>query len=202
MRLFIAVDPSAAAITALAAAQDALRATIACKRWTDLAGTHLTLHFLGETTEADAAVIDDALAACAREARPFTLALAPLGAFPSAARARVLWAGVGGDVIGLGALHAALGEALRALGRAPEARAFKPHLTLAREPADLAAARLAIRAVTLPSVAWCVDEAILYRSHLGAMGSRYEAIARHCLGPTGASRQVARPERGVTEGRG
>ncbi len=188
VRLFIAVDPSAEALTVLADAQHALRGSIACRSWSNLAGTHLTLHFLGEVAEADVGAIDAALARCAAAAVPFNLALAPIGAFPSPARARVLWAGVGGDLAGLAALHGALGEALRALGRPPEARAFKPHLTLAREPADPAAAGRAIAAITLPPVAWRVAEAVLYRSHLGPTGARYEPLARHRIGPGSLAR--------------
>lgn len=187
MRLFIAVDPGAEALQALAQAQRGLMEQIACRRWTEVAGSHLTLHFLGETTDADAQAIDAALAAAVQAVSSFSLALGPPGAFPSLARPRVLWAGVAGDLASLAALHGAVGEALAALGRPPEARPFRPHLTIAREPADPAAAGRAIAGTTLPAMPWRVEEAVLYCSHLGAEGARYEALARHRLGPADAS---------------
>ena len=182
MRLFIAVDPSPEALAALAEAQGQLRAAIACRRWADLAGAHLTLQFLGEVGPDAAAAIAAAIAARAAETPPLALALAPLGAFPTPARPRVLWAGVAGDLPRLAALQAALGEGLRGHGITPEARAFRPHLTLAREPADPGAAGRALAAVVVSPVSWQAGEVVLYRSHLGPQGARYEAIGRHVLG--------------------
>lgn len=182
MRLFIAIDPDEAALAALIEGQRALRARAACRRWSDPGGLHLTLHFLGEVDAAEATRIDAAMAARAAATAPFGLALAGLGAFPSPARARVLWAGVGGDLPALAALQAGLGADLRALGREPEARAFRPHLTLAREPADPTAVAGALAAVALTPVAWEAREVVLYRSHLGPAGARYEVVARHPFG--------------------
>ena len=65
---------------------------------------------------------------------PPSLSLGGAGAFPTAARARVLWTGVQGDRDGLGMLAMRVAAAARR-ARAPpaqESREYEPHLTLAR----------------------------------------------------------------------
>src|SRR5262249_61451644 len=54
-----------------------------------------------------------------------------LGAFPAARIARVIWAGVV-DGASLAALASDVEAALSTLGFSPEARAFRPHVTLGR----------------------------------------------------------------------
>ncbi len=92
----------------------------------------MTLKFLGDVREE---ALDDLCAAlgetCARHA-PFDVDLAGLGAFPSARRACILWAGVGANSDLLRALVTDLDATLAPLGFEREERAFVPHLTLGR----------------------------------------------------------------------
>ena len=97
-------------------------------KWVDPGNFHLTLRFIGETDEAVAADIDEALARL--RARRFTLQLAGTGVF-GADKPRSLWVGVERSPE-LVALRDKIEHALVRVGLAPEPRKFSPHITLAR----------------------------------------------------------------------
>jgi 2'-5' RNA ligase len=94
---------------------------------------HLTLHFLGDVERSTVDVLAEELAATAAREAPLAVEAAGVGAFPSAGRPMILWAGIVGEQLSLlSRLHAVLGEVLAAHGFAVEARPYRPHLTLAR----------------------------------------------------------------------
>ena len=110
----------------------------------------------------------------------FDISIAGLGAFPSPARPRVLWAGLreGGDA--LGALAEAVDVAVARLGFAREDRAFSPHVTLARvrEPRRTPALAEALAAGQTQAFGRVsVREATLMRSDLSPRGARYTPLA-------------------------
>jgi 2'-5' RNA ligase len=76
-------------------------------------------------------------------------------------------------------LAAAVGALLTPLGHEPEARAFHPHLTLARckTPADL---RPVVAALGSDPVgpAWTVSEVVVFESRLRSAGAEYIPRAR------------------------
>src|SRR6516164_1048665 len=86
-------------------------------RWVDPGNFHLTLRFIGETGEAVAADIDDALTRL--RAPRFTLQLAGTGVFGSGDRPRSLWVGVERSPE-LVALRDKIEQALIRLGLPPE----------------------------------------------------------------------------------
>lgn len=90
---------------------------------------HLTLAFIGQVPSARLADIDEALAEV--RGAPFDLSLDGVGHFGTARKVRVLWAGVETNPA-LAALQARVCKALRALRLDMEARAYSPHVTLAR----------------------------------------------------------------------
>ena len=110
-------------------------------RWTRPENVHLlTLKFLGEIREEALGGLCAALSEVCAAYAPFDAGLAGLGAFPSARRARVLWAGVGAGSAGLRSLAAEVDGALAPLGFEREKRPYAPHLTLGRvrgRPANL-----------------------------------------------------------------
>jgi 2'-5' RNA ligase len=178
MRLFIALDLPDDVRAELAAAQARLGGHAV--RWAAAEGMHLTLQFLGEV---EAGRVDGLLAALAVvSAPPFALRLAGLGAFPSAARPRVLWAGLGGDLGALGALQRAVTAATSALGFPPEERPFTPHLTLGRARQDVGDAQIhdlaaALRAVAPPApLGWRAGGPLLFESMSTATGVVYRTI--------------------------
>ena len=104
MRLFVAVAVPVHAADELDDAVAPLRQSWPGLRWTGRDAWHLTLAFLGEVTEPVCARLVPPLERAAGRRPRLPLALGGAGAFPDAARARVLWAGVQGDPRALAAL--------------------------------------------------------------------------------------------------
>jgi len=135
---------------------------------------HLTLRFLGEVEEVG----------CDRIVREmdstglgpaFSLRWGALGAFPRPRRANVLWLGAEQGEAEAESLAAAVEEAVEAAGFPPEDRPFRCHLTLSRIRPDQDVTAV-LDAVPSLGVAMAVDRVVLYRSHLGPGGPRYEEV--------------------------
>jgi 2'-5' RNA ligase len=136
----------------------------------------VTVVFIGAY---EAAPLLAPLAAVAAPREPFSLRLRGCGVFPDRGQPRVLWAGVAGDLAALHDLAAGAHGAVLAAGASPDARPYRPHLTLgmwrAGEPADPGCAP-GLADHTGP--AFTVTALTLYRSRAG----RYEPLARFPLG--------------------
>jgi 2'-5' RNA ligase len=140
---------------------------------------HLTLKFLGGIEESRAADIGAALTAAVAGLPAVDLALRGLGAFPSPARPRVIWAGVDAGGPSLAALAGAVDAGLAALGVPREARGFSAHVTLGRvrEPRrDPALAAALARAAGVELGSSRVDRVVLMRSELSPRGARYSEL--------------------------
>lgn len=151
-------------------------------RWVRPELIHLTLHFLGDTDGARLPAIGRAMDDVVAGRAPFTLALDRLGCFPNPRRPRVIWAGLGGDTAPLLALKAALDEQLAVLGRPPEDKTFRAHLTLGRVKDERAAQSLSLTA-PLPPLAVPVGAIYLMESQLRPDGPIY--TVRHSAGLSG-----------------
>jgi len=122
-KLFVALDLPEAARAALVRLQPAAVPGI---RLTESSQMHLTLHFIGEGE------VERYSAALARVSAPaFPQSLEGVGQFPTAGGTTTLWAGVPPSP-GLLQLREAAATALGVEGFKPEARPYRPHLTLAR----------------------------------------------------------------------
>ncbi len=137
-------------------------------RWMGPEHWHVTLRFLG-TVEVGRAV--SALGRLAGQPG----ALAVVGA----AAVRFGREVIAVPVEGLAPLAAAVDTAFAGLGRDPDHRPFRGHLTLARGKGvgGLAGLRLA------EPLEWPVGSVSLVRSHLGRGGARYEDVAAVDLDP-------------------
>jgi 2'-5' RNA ligase len=122
--------------------------------------------------------VSAALAAAASGADPFDVAVSGLGAFPSAGRARVLWAGVVEGAAPAAELARRVDAALGPLGFPPEPRPFSAHVTVGRvrtpRPNRLLAAALAGGGLFGRQR---VDRLALMRSEMSARGARYTELA-------------------------
>jgi 2'-5' RNA ligase len=106
-------------------------------RWVRPEMLHVTLAFLGERSEAEAREAHLVVQEVASARRPVRATLTGLGAFPDAARPRVLWLGLA-DPGPVRDLHRIFERERARLGVPAEGRAYHPHVTLGRvlAPAD------------------------------------------------------------------
>jgi 2'-5' RNA ligase len=140
------------------------------------ANWHLTLRFLGATRADQLATIRARLRAGALGAA-FGVRFGGMGAFSRPRSARVLWVAVTDGADRLRDLARMAEDAARAAGFAPEAKPYKPHLTLNRiqPPRDVTDA---ITRVPPLDVEMPVGEIVVFRSHLGGGPARYEPVER------------------------
>ena len=92
----------------------------------------------------------------------------------------ILWAGLAGDLDALAALQREVAGVCARHGFPAEARAYRPHLTLARRYRTAAGPfkRAALATAGAPAggwPVWQVEDIVLYRSHLGRQPS-YEPL--------------------------
>ena len=157
-------------------------------RWVAAPDLHLTLRFIGKVDRDGAEDVDAALSTL--HAPAFTVALEGLGTFGSGRQIHTLWVGVTREA-GLVHLRDKVESALVRRGFDPERRKFKPHVTvsrLRRTPAERVVHYLADHA-SFGGEVFDIDEFILFRSHLGARGARYERLAAYPL--TGSPADLA-----------
>jgi 2'-5' RNA ligase len=169
---------------ALAAGVETLRPVASGVVWVAADNLHVTVKFLGGVDRSRLELVDAALARAVTGVAPLELAIAGLGAFPTAARARVIWAGVGGDREALGALAMRVERELTSIGFSPEDRAFSPHVTLGRVREPRRNERLADALGRGASEAFGrarIDRLSLMRSDLSREGSRYTELSGHAL---------------------
>jgi len=137
---------------------------------------HLTLRFIGPVERPLAEEIAAALQRVSLP--PFELRLGGVGRF-SRRRGGALWAGVAPREP-VAALAGRIERAVQGCGLQPEARAFHPHITLARwsgpEP-DLGP--FLRRYSDLGSGPWAVSRFTLFESHLSRHGAAYEPVASY-----------------------
>jgi len=186
MRLFVGIPLAESAIRELAAVVEQLRdvegaGQSAALRWAAPESWHITLQFLGNTTMEQLECLKVKLAEV--RAAQLSVQLGELGCFE---RAGVLFA----DVLvtpELAALQRKVIAATSRCGFAAEARPFHPHITLVRTNSrergrELRALRGSVSSPpNFPS--FFAREFLLYESHLGMGGSKYEVRMRVPLAP-------------------
>jgi RNA 2',3'-cyclic 3'-phosphodiesterase len=192
MRLFLALDIDDAIRRRIARFVEGVREFAPDARWVVAESYHVTLKFLGERGEEQLPGYRHALATVKHA--PFAVEFRGIGFFPTARSARVFWTGIHAGP-GLPALATAVGHAFLPLGEEGEARAFSPHLTLARsgsgrpqrQPGDhpnRAFQRLQEKLSAIPAPAFgtmTAREFFLYQSKLSPQGARYSKLERFPL---------------------
>lgn len=184
MRLFVALVPPAAVLGDLDQAVGPHRAGRADLRWSTPPDWHVTLAFLGEVAAPVADRLALRLERAAQRHPPLSLTITGAGAFPSPARARMVWSGLDGDRHALAELAASVAAAARRAGAPPPdaGRPFRPHLTLARSrrvPVDVHDLVAALTPYQGPR--WRAEWVELIESHPGGQ-PRYTTIGRWPLG--------------------
>lgn len=194
-RLFVAAEVPEGIRTAFAGIRDDLARRMPAARWVRTEGMHLTFKFLGATPRSRISELGDALAGAVSRVAPLRLTTGETGVFGSPRRPRVVWLALDGDVDACVALAAAVEASLAPMGFPSEARPFRPHLTLARFPAERDSpipgpTRPALEAA-LRGRAFPIAALVLFESFLGRGGARYEA-RRTCPLGSGAARRTAK----------
>lgn len=153
--------------------------------WVREENLHLSIKFFGEQPDTAPGELRKILAAIGAGQQPLDLRISGLGAFPNLRAPRVVWMGVQHDPR-LELMHHDIEATCAASGFALDARAFRPHITLARmrDEMPLANARalaVAARAVGYKGVQQIVALSLL-ESTLSAGGPRYAKVASIPLG--------------------
>ncbi|MHC1717621.1 MAG: RNA 2',3'-cyclic phosphodiesterase [Acidaminococcaceae bacterium] len=134
MRLFIAVEFEKEVIAALCSLHDELRASAHKVQFVPSQNLHLTLFFLGNTTENKLAEISKALQSIGENYSPFMLELNNrLETFDARNPARVVWVGVKSDLSALQKLQAMIAAAMHNIGFLRTEKTYIPHITVARD---------------------------------------------------------------------
>jgi RNA 2',3'-cyclic 3'-phosphodiesterase len=153
-----------------------------CRFTGDNTPFHMTMAFLGDVRDDDLRSLHELVASSVARFEPCELRFEGLGAFPSAKRPRVLWAGIRTRE---GALldeiqQAVAGASVKA-GYPPDDR-FHPHVTLGRfkpdrrGPCDVAAVMEGYRSWSCGD--FTAFEVVGFASRLTAKGPSYEPLGR------------------------
>jgi 2'-5' RNA ligase len=158
----------------IAAAVAPLKAVLPGARWTSTATWHVTLKFFGEIAEGQLDRLKEGIGRAAAGSPAVGSRLTGIGAFPSMAKARVLWVGIEDA----GSHLAGLAERLGTECGLSDDRPLHPHLTLARlkVPAAIGPAVDRFRPYVLEEEAFVINRVTLFRSFTERSGSRYEVL--------------------------
>src|SRR5579863_9377533 len=197
MRLFIALDIDNEIRERIARFVEGVSGLAPEARWAKPESLHVTLKFIGEEAESMVEEIKRELGHIA--ASEATVRFRGYGFFPTATAPRVFWVGIEAGPE-LAALAAAIDRETSRLGIPKEARAFSPHLTLARggargggsgsphwrkgDAANRSFQTLQEKLATLPTPEFgtmTAREFFLYQSRLSPKGSEYTKLARFAL---------------------
>jgi len=178
MRLFVGIPLAETTIDELRAASARLRSSAGGLRWAPPESLHITLQFLGNTTQEQYACIVPRLRALASP--PVSICLEAIDCFD---RAGVLIARVR-LTPELVLLQQRVTTATQPCGFVPEARPYHPHITLARNKSQRCDWReLRAKIQHQPNFTrFAASEFLLYESFLSSAGSRYEVRERFLLG--------------------
>jgi 2'-5' RNA ligase len=154
-------------------------------RWVRLDGLHLTLRFIGPTTEDRVDAARDAVLAAAAAVDAFDVSIGGAGTFPPFARPRALWLGLREGEDRLVTLAREVDRALVAAGWALDEKTFRAHLTLARSDGVPAGAAIGERLVSAAAdfhARFRAERIGLFESLTGGGPARYEPIETVDLG--------------------
>jgi RNA 2',3'-cyclic 3'-phosphodiesterase len=194
MRLFVALDIDHAIRAKIARFLEGVSGFAPEARWVQAESLHVTLKFIGEKSQEEAAKIAESLEAI--RANAIELEIRGYGFFPSARSPRVFWIGVQADGK-LDGLAAMVDNRLASMGVPREEHAFNAHITLARPGGSRSSnqqqgkraghtfQRLQEKLSSGPAPEFgriTAREFFLYQSRLSPAGSKYTKLARFALG--------------------
>jgi 2'-5' RNA ligase len=175
-RLFIAIPLVKELKNAIGSMCDEWKSHLHFRKWVHTEDYHITLFFIGETTEDQIPQIHSALDKVVRDTLPFSLKVEGIGFFGRPYTPRILWAGVQGDLDQLRSLQTNISIAMEELGFSQVARPYNPHITLARKYNESATfPKLFIQQQHCEILPLNVEQITLFRTQLGQQ-PMYEPI--------------------------
>jgi 2'-5' RNA ligase len=185
MRLFLAADIDGKTRQQLAAAQDALRSVLERTpvpprvAWVSPTIAHVTLRFLGETTEDMAARLHAALAGFTFQS--FQVTWGRIGTFGGRRNPKTIWLGPTSGLDQFTHLAQAIDRCIDPVIGAGRVQPFAPHLTLGRirERGRGVDWTRALEGVRLTPTSTQIIEVTLYQSRLSSRGPTYTALSSH-----------------------
>lgn len=166
-RLFIAVHLPEEVSASIREWAEKLSGQSSFRKWVHPADYHVTVQFLGDTPSGRIPEIVQALQAAVASHEPFRLGILDAGVFGSNASPRILWAGLSGDIEALSALHQSVVSAMEVFGYVPEARPYRPHITVARKFEGKIPFLMDLIGTGPSPIQWKVNEISLFRTRLG-----------------------------------
>jgi 2'-5' RNA ligase len=131
LRCFVAIEISDAIKKEIGEIVDNLEKYDADVKWVASENVHLTLKFLGNTSDSLIPKIQEALLHAVSSFTPFYIKIYGTGVFPNRKYPRVIWVGVESSLL-LRRLAGGVEDSMLSLGFKKESKEFNPHLTLGR----------------------------------------------------------------------
>jgi RNA 2',3'-cyclic 3'-phosphodiesterase len=153
-----------------------MQSVIDAKRWYGIDQYHITVHFLGDQTPSQLAEIDVVCQEVAKSVPCFSLELASIGLFE---RARVIWAGVKGEIAVLQYIYKQLQPILNIAKSNTFVRPkLIPHITLGRlrtipSKQEMEVVRKRIEQLEYHETAWNVSQIERFESVSTPFGVQY-----------------------------
>lgn len=192
MRTFIAIELPTTLHAVIRQQQERLASHLATAHldravsWTPPVKVHLTLRFLGETSDRQRQALQATLAAISAAQYPFSLSIGAIGCFPSWQSPAVIWLGLHDPTGSLVPFQQKIEQAAQAAGYAAEPKFFAPHLTIGRVHRSLTRPQRKALGQTLtqqiaadppvPPTSFEVDEMVHMQSQLQTGGAVYTPI--------------------------
>jgi RNA 2',3'-cyclic 3'-phosphodiesterase len=180
-RIFLAIDISDEALEICAAHVTDLRSGFPEVRvgWERPEKMHVTVKFLGDTTDKILKQMEIRMGEVLRDHAPFPLALSRTGVFPNQSKPRIIWIGLTDTDRRLERLHESVDEVCGELGYEKDTKRFTPHITIGRvrEPQHASSLARTHLATDIGSIEFNVSEVVIYESKLQPTGSVYSRVS-------------------------
>ena len=178
LRTFIAIKLDETTIKKLSLIQNDFKKTGADVKWVAPQNIHLTLKFLGDTSEDKIPSLRQVLEKAVAGTSPFLLELTHTGAFPTHEHPQVIWIGITDGKTKLLELASRIEEELFIVGIPKEKRSFDAHVTLGRVRSSLNTFALTklLKVYSFPAFAQEVKKIYFLKSTLTSHGPIYEPL--------------------------
>ncbi len=186
MRIFIAIELPDVIKQAILRQRDILSNLLPQVQFTAASTWHITLAFIGETTDSELQQTLSAVKFAARQCGPVEIALGNVGYFGPVTQPKVIFIDLTGQMQQLAAMQQTVAQSLRSFDVDYDRKAFVPHITLARNKRQLPAEWRAMSAKALNSLpkapVFRADAMVVMQSELQSAGAKYTPLQRIQLG--------------------